>query len=44
VLEYVSKNRLNASVLALALPDDYIEHASVDVLRKEVGLDAQSLK
>lgn len=44
VLECVSRNHLNASVLPLALPDDYIEHGSVDVLRKEVSLDAQSMK
>ena len=30
-------------VLNLALPDDYIEHGSVDVLRREVLLDAPSM-
>lgn len=44
VLECISRNHLNTSVLPLALPDDYIEHGSVDVLRKEVSLDAQSMK
>ena len=43
VLEYVSRNKLPLSVLNLALPDDYIEHGSVDVLRKEVLLDAESM-
>ncbi len=26
-------------VQILALPDDYVEHGNVDVLRKETGLD-----
>ena len=43
VLEYVSRNKLPLSVLNLALPDDYIEHGSIDVLRKEVLLDAESM-
>lgn len=43
VLEYVSRNKLPLSVLNLALPDDYIEHGSVDVLHKEVLLDAESM-
>lgn len=43
VLEYVSRNGLKAEVLNLSLPDDYIEHGSVDVLRKEVLLDADSM-
>lgn len=42
VLELVEKKSLDVKVLNLALPDDYIEHGSVDVLRKEVMLDAAS--
>ena len=40
---YVSEKRLPVSVLSLALPDDYIEHGSVEVLRREVLLDAASM-
>lgn len=43
VAEYVSANSLPVKVLNLALPDDYIEHGSVDVLRREVLLDAPSM-
>ena len=43
VLEYVSRNRYENSVLTMALPDDYIEHGSIDVLRKEANLDAKSM-
>lgn len=44
VLEFVSRNSLDVTVLTLALPDDYIEHGSVDVLRREVKLDAVSME
>ena len=43
VTEYVSSRGLPVKVLNLALPDDYIEHGSVDVLRREVLLDAESM-
>nr|WP_076777491.1 1-deoxy-D-xylulose-5-phosphate synthase [Lachnoclostridium phocaeense] len=43
VTEYVSEYDLPVQVLNLALPDDYIEHGSVDVLRREVLLDAPSM-
>lgn len=43
VMEYVERNSLPAEVLILALPDDYIEHGSVETLRKEVSLDAPSM-
>lgn len=43
VLEFVHRKRLDVRVLPVALPDDYIEHGSVDVLRREVMLDADSI-
>ena len=43
VMEFVSRKGLNIKVLILALPDDYIEHGSVDVLRREVMLDEDSM-
>src|SRR5699024_1349358 len=43
VAQCVSANSLPVKVLNLALPDDYIEHGSVDVLRREVLLDAPSM-
>lgn len=39
VLEYVSKSRLRTRVLDIGLPDNYVEHGNVDVLRAEVGLE-----
>ena len=43
VVEYVSRMNLGLRVLTLALPDDYVEHGSIDVLRRETGLDVDSM-
>ena len=43
VLEYVSRKGYDVKVLILALPDQYIEHGNIDVLRKETGIDSQSM-
>ena len=43
VSEYVMRKRLPAHVLTLALPDDYIEHGSVEVLRRMTGIDSESM-
>lgn len=31
-------------VLNITLPDDYVEHGNVDVLKQEVGIDADSVE
>lgn len=43
VSECVSRKNLDIKVLSLSLPDQYIEHGSVDILRKETGIDAETL-
>lgn len=43
VLEYVSRNHLDVRVVPMALPDYYVEHGNVNVLRKETMTDSQSL-
>ena len=43
VLEYVARKGYDVKVLILALPDQYIEHGNISVLRKETGLDSQSM-
>lgn len=43
VLDDVQRKDLGVKVLAITLPDDYIEHGSVGLLRKEVLLDAPSI-
>ena len=43
VVEYVSRKNLKVRVLTLAIPDDYVEHGSIDVLRRETRLDVDSM-
>lgn len=43
VQSYVSKAKLDVKVCTIGIPDEYVEHGSVDVLRKEVGLDKASV-
>lgn len=43
VQEYVSEHCLDTEVLSLAIPDTYIEHGNVELLRCEVGLDAETM-
>jgi len=43
VLEYIARRGYDVKVLILALPDQYIEHGNIGVLRKETGIDSQSM-
>lgn len=43
VVDYVKSNRLEVPVLVMALPDEYVEHGNVEILKKEVGMDTESI-
>jgi len=43
VLRYVNETGLDVAVRIIAIPDEYIEHGNVDLLKKEVGIDAESI-
>lgn len=43
VLECVNRRQLPVKVLPLSLPDQYVEHGNIDILRKETGIDAKSM-
>ena len=43
VLECISRNKKTNRVLNFAVQDTYIEHGNVDVLRKEAGIDPDSI-
>ena len=43
VTEYLMRTGSDARVQILALPDEYIEHGNVEVLRKETGLDVETM-
>lgn len=43
VMEYASRIGLPVKVLPIALPDDYVEHGNVSVLRRETGIDSETM-
>lgn len=43
VAEYVTRARLDVRVSSHGVPDEYVEHGNVELLRKEVLLDADSI-
>lgn len=43
VLHYVSRAKLDVGVRCIGIPDDYVEHGNVELLRREVGLDAETI-
>lgn len=43
VLDYTSRERLPLRVCSFGINDEFIEHGSVDVLRKSIGLDQDTI-
>lgn len=43
ILECVCRKNLGIKVLTLALPDDYVEHGNIGVLRQETGIDVETM-
>lgn len=43
VMDYVSSSGLNVHVRNIGISDDYVEHGNVELLRKEVGLDRDTI-
>lgn len=43
VSECIERKGVKADVLHVAIPDDYVEHGNVDALKKEVGIDADTI-
>ncbi len=43
VRAYIDENRLDASVLQIAIPDQFVTHGSVDKLLKELKMDPESI-
>ena len=43
VLDYMNRTGLRNRCLNIALPDAYVEHGTVELLKKEIGLDADSI-
>jgi 1-deoxy-D-xylulose-5-phosphate synthase len=43
VRDYMDSKYSEARLLNITIPDEYVEHGNVDILRKEVGIDAKSI-
>lgn len=44
VLEYINDaHGMGAALLQIAIPDEYVEHGNVELLKKEIGIDADSI-
>ena len=43
VLSYVNQCSLPIRVICVAISDEYVEHGNVDILRKETGIDTDSV-
>ena len=41
--EYLCSCNTDSRILNIAIPDDYVEHGNVDILRREVGIDEESI-
>lgn len=43
VRAYVDTLRTQTKVMCVAVPDEYVEHGNVELLKQEVGIDADSI-
>lgn len=43
VVKFYHRNDLAIKVEMIAIPDEYVEHGNVDILRKEVGIDKDTI-
>lgn len=43
VLDYMNRAGLRNGYLGISIPDAYVEHGNVDLLKQEIGIDADSI-
>ena len=43
VLDFINRNRLKNQCLNICIPDAYVEHGNVELLKQEIGIDADSV-
>ena len=43
VREFIDKAGIKTELYTVTLPDEYVEHGNVDILKKEVRIDAESI-
>ena len=39
----MDERKVTMGVLNICVPDEYVEHGNVELLRKEIGIDADSI-
>lgn len=44
VREYLDSKEADVKLLSINIPDEYVEHGNVDILRREVGIDADTIE
>ncbi len=44
VRDYLDESGYRGKLLTISIPDEYVEHGNVDILREEVGIDAYSIQ
>lgn len=43
VRTYVDERKWEMGVMSICVPDEYVEHGNVELLRKEIGIDAETI-
>ncbi len=43
VREFLSKEGSDTRLLTITIPDEYVEHGNVDLLKKEIGIDEETI-
>ena len=43
VLDFMNRSGLQNHCLNISIPDAYVEHGNVDLLKQEIGIDAVSI-
>lgn len=43
VLDFMNRNSLRNNFLNISIPDAYVEHGNVELLKQEIGIDADSI-
>lgn len=43
VRELIDRENLDVKVLTITVPDEYVEHGNVDILKKEIGIDVDTI-
>ena len=43
VLDFMNRSGLHNSILNISIPDIYVEHGNVELLKQEIGIDAYSI-